>query len=109
MSLTVVGSVALDTVETPSGRNEDGLGGAAVYFSLAATNYTDVHLVGVVGEDFPDEHVDLLSTRGINMDGLERVEGITNTFVQLESTPNLESPCPSCRRHGNGRRPPVPS
>jgi hypothetical protein len=60
MSLTVVGSVALDTVETPSGTNEEGLGGAAVYFSLAACNFARVNLVGVVGEDFPEEHVALL-------------------------------------------------
>lgn len=77
MSLTVVGSVALDTVETPSGRNEEGLGGAAVFFSLAAANYTDVHLVGVVGEDFPQEHIDLLNEKGIHLDGLERQPGRT--------------------------------
>ncbi len=77
MSLTVVGSVALDTVETPSGRNEEGLGGAAVFFSLAAANYTPVNLVGVVGTDFPARHVELLRKKGINLDGLERVEGRT--------------------------------
>lgn len=77
MSLTVVGSVALDTVETPSGRNEEGLGGAAVYFSLAACHFADVHLVGVVGQDFPEEHVQLLSSKKINLDGLERAEGRT--------------------------------
>lgn len=77
MNVTVVGSIALDTVETPSGRNEEGLGGAAVYFSLAASQYTDVNLVGVVGEDFPQEHVVLLGSKNINLDGLERASGRT--------------------------------
>jgi sugar/nucleoside kinase (ribokinase family) len=77
MSLTVVGSIALDTVETPWGKNEEGLGGAATYFSLAAANYTQVHLVGVVGEDFPQEHVDLLESKSINLEGLERASGKT--------------------------------
>ncbi|HNR34873.1 MAG TPA: PfkB family carbohydrate kinase [Candidatus Hydrogenedentes bacterium] len=77
MSLTVVGSIALDTVDTPWGRNEEGLGGAATYFSLAASHYTRVHLVGVVGEDFPDEHVALLQGKGIDLAGLERASGKT--------------------------------
>ena len=77
MSLTVVGSIALDTVETPWGRNDNGLGGAAVYFALAAANFTRVHLVGVVGEDFPQEHVDLLATRDIDLAGLEKAAGQT--------------------------------
>ncbi|MCP4640142.1 MAG: sugar kinase [bacterium] len=77
MSLTVVGSVALDTVETPWGRNDEGLGGAATFFSLAAANYGPVNLIGIVGEDFPAEHVQLLEGKGINLDGLERAEGKT--------------------------------
>ena len=75
MSVTVVGSVALDTVETPSGKNDDGLGGAATFFSLAASHYTRVHLIGVVGEDFPQEHIDLLSSKNIDLEGLEQVPG----------------------------------
>lgn len=77
MSLTVVGSVALDTVETPQGKNVEGLGGSAVYFSLAAQHFAPVHLVGVVGEDFPAAHVELLGSKAINLDGLERVPGRT--------------------------------
>ncbi len=77
MSVTVVGSVALDTVETPSGKNEDGLGGAAVYFALAASNFDQVHLVGVVGEDFPESHIELLESKGIDLAGLERAPGKT--------------------------------
>lgn len=77
MSLTVVGSVALDTVETPSGKNIEGLGGAAVYFSMAASLFTRVHLVGVVGDDFPERHVKLLERKNIDLEGLERIPGRT--------------------------------
>jgi len=76
-SVTVVGSIALDTVETPWGSSEEGLGGAATYFSLAAAHYAHVHLVGVVGEDFPHEHVALLESKGIGLEGLERAPGRT--------------------------------
>lgn len=78
MSLLVVGSVAFDTVSTPFGRAEDVLGGSATYFSVAASYFTDVSLVAVVGEDFPEKHVTFLKSRNINVDGLERVPG--NTF-----------------------------
>ncbi len=74
MSILVVGSVAYDTLETPAGRREDVLGGAATHFSTAASFFTDVHLVGVVGDDFKDEHVEFLKGRGINLAGLEKVE-----------------------------------
>jgi sugar/nucleoside kinase (ribokinase family) len=77
MSILVVGSVALDDVETPFGRRESALGGAAVYFGLSASYFTEVQLVGVVGRDFPDQHVDLLSTRGIDLEGLQFVDGET--------------------------------
>ena len=77
MSLTVVGSIALDSVETPWGKNEEGLGGAATYFSIAASNYTHVHLVGVVGDDFPEACVNLLESKSIDLEGLERASGRT--------------------------------
>ena len=77
MSVTVVGSVALDTVETPWGKNEEGLGGSATYFALAAANYAPVNLVGVVGDDFPEEHVRLLEEKGVDLAGLERAPGRT--------------------------------
>ena len=70
MSLLVVGSIALDTVETPFGVAEDALGGSATYFSYAASYFTPVRLVGVVGEDFPDEHRRLLEGRRIDTSGL---------------------------------------
>jgi sugar/nucleoside kinase (ribokinase family) len=77
MSILVVGSVALDDVETPFGTRKDALGGAAVYFALAASYFTPVQLVGVVGTDFPRDHVELLSARGIDLEGLVTVEGET--------------------------------
>ena len=77
MSILVVGSIALDTVETPFGQAEEALGGAAVYFSYAASFFNHVRLVGVVGKDFPDEHIELLEARDIDLAGLERAEGET--------------------------------
>jgi sugar/nucleoside kinase (ribokinase family) len=77
MPILVVGSVALDDVETPFGRREGALGGAAVYFGLSASYFTEVQLVGVVGQDFPASHLDLLSSRGIDLAGLQTVDGKT--------------------------------
>lgn len=70
MSLLVVGSIALDSVETPFGVVDDALGGSATYFSYAASYFTPVRLVGVVGEDFPNEHRTMLEERGIDTSGL---------------------------------------
>ncbi len=70
MSLLVVGSVALDSVETPTAKRDDILGGSAVFFSYAASYFSKVHLVGVVGEDWPPEHTKLLQSRGIDTSGL---------------------------------------
>ena len=77
MSILVVGSVALDTVETPFARAEEILGGAASYFSTAASLYNRVNLVAVIGSDFPQEHLDFLHSRPINLDGLQIEEGRT--------------------------------
>lgn len=77
MALVVVGSVALDTVETKQETRERILGGAACYVSVAAAHLTHVNLVGVIGEDFPEEHVSLLETRGIDLSGLHRADGKT--------------------------------
>ena len=75
MSILVVGSVALDSVETPFGKIENALGGSATYFSVAASFfYNNIYLVGVVGTDFPKEHVDFLISRGIDLDGLKQIE-----------------------------------
>lgn len=77
MGILVVGSVAFDSVETPFGRAEDVLGGSATYFSTAASYFSDVSLVAVVGSDFHDEHVSFLKSRDIDIKGLQRVEGRT--------------------------------
>ncbi len=77
MSLIVVGSVAYDGVETPHGRVDRMLGGAATYISLAASYFTKVRIVAVVGDDFAQEDTDLLTKRGIDLEGLERVPGKT--------------------------------
>jgi sugar/nucleoside kinase (ribokinase family) len=75
MSVLVVGSMAIDSVETPFGKRDDALGGSATFFSIAASLLTDVRLVAVIGEDFPEKHVELLKTRRIDLAGLERVKG----------------------------------
>jgi len=77
MPLLVVGSVALDTVETPHGKVEEVLGGSGVYFSVAASLFTDVKLAGVVGEDFPDEWREVLRAKGVDIAGLEVRPGRT--------------------------------
>jgi sugar/nucleoside kinase (ribokinase family) len=77
MGILVVGSVALDTVKTPFGSREDVLGGSATYFSIAASYFTNVSIIAVVGNDFPDEHVSFLGRKGIDVTGLERQEGST--------------------------------
>jgi len=75
MSLLVVGSVALDTVETPFGRAEDALGGSATFFTAAASCFCRVQLVGVVGDDFPEAGIRFLASRDADLSGLERVPG----------------------------------
>ena len=76
MPLVVVGSVALDSVETPShGRRDDVLGGSAVFFSYAASFFTPVKLAGVVGEDWPQQHIEMLRQRKIDTAGLQMIAG----------------------------------
>jgi sugar/nucleoside kinase (ribokinase family) len=75
--LLVVGSVALDTVETPFGKVRDVLGGSATFFSYAASFLTQVRLVATVGQDFPEEHVKLLRDRGVDVRGLRVASGKT--------------------------------
>lgn len=73
----VVGSVGLDTVETPFGTVEDALGGSATHFSAAASFYAPVNLVAVVGSDFPERHMTFLQEHDVDLEGLEVVEGKT--------------------------------
>lgn len=77
MSILVVGSVALDTIRTPFGRVKDALGGSATYFSYAASFFSPVRIVAVVGKDFPASAVKLLKERGIALEGLENTKGKT--------------------------------
>jgi sugar/nucleoside kinase (ribokinase family) len=77
MKLLVVGSIALDSIETPFGKEENILGGSASYFSLAASMFTDVCAVAVVGRDFPEEHLDLFRSKGIALNGVKRENGET--------------------------------
>ena len=77
MSIVVVGSIALDTIETPFGKRVDILGGSCTHFSYSASFFHPVSIVGVVGEDFPPEHIELLEARGIDTAGLQVVEGQT--------------------------------
>jgi sugar/nucleoside kinase (ribokinase family) len=75
MSIVTVGSVAYDGVQTPAGKVDRMLGGAATYISLAASYFAPVKIVAVVGDDFAPEDHDLLASRGIDLEGLERVPG----------------------------------
>jgi sugar/nucleoside kinase (ribokinase family) len=77
MSILVVGSVAFDTIKTPFGAAQEALGGSATYFSYAASFFSPVTLVAVVGTDFPKEHIRVLTERGISTEGLEVVPGKT--------------------------------
>ena len=94
--LLVVGSMAFDSVRTPFGEAENVLGGSATYFSTAASFFTEVDLIAVVGEDFPEEHVEFLRSRGIDLAGLERRKGKTFRWkgeysYQLNEAQTLET------------------
>jgi sugar/nucleoside kinase (ribokinase family) len=80
MSLTVVGSIAFDSVKTPFGERDRMLGGTAVHFSLAASFFTEVRPVGPVGEDFGAEHFEVLERCGVIVDDIERIEGGQSFF-----------------------------
>jgi len=77
MDLLVVGSVALDSVDTPYGKVEKALGGSAVYFSVSASYFTGVGVVAVIGQDFSEEYVDFLKSKNIDLQGLKREPGLT--------------------------------
>ena len=77
MSVLVVGSIALDTVKTPVEEHADLLGGSASYAAVGASFFSPVHMVGVVGDDFPGEHLAFLKARQIDLEGLQQVPGKT--------------------------------
>jgi sugar/nucleoside kinase (ribokinase family) len=89
MSLLVVGSVAFDSVETPTETRENVLGGSATFFSYAASYFCDVRLVGVVGDDWPQEHTDLLARQGIDTAGLQVVKGAKTFRWRGKYMPNM--------------------
>jgi sugar/nucleoside kinase (ribokinase family) len=89
MSLLVVGSVAIDSVQTPTQIRDRILGGSATYFSYAASFFTAVRLVGVVGEDFPKEHVELLKGRNIDTSGLHMIPGGKTFYWKGKYLPNM--------------------
>ena len=80
MSILVVGSVAFDALQTPFGKVDKCIGGSATYFSVAASFFTEVDIVAVVGDDFTDEHASVFKGRNINLDGLQRVPGEKTFF-----------------------------
>jgi sugar/nucleoside kinase (ribokinase family) len=77
MAILVVGSVAFDSIETPHGKVDHCLGGAATHFALAASYFTPVRVIGVVGKDFTAEHEAVLTRRGIDIQGIERSNGLS--------------------------------
>ena len=100
MKILVVGSVAYDAVETPAGKRESQLGGAATYFSVAASYFTEVGMIGVVGEDFNPSDIEMLERHGIDTSGLIKADGKTfrwtgeyiediNTAVTLDTQLNV--------------------
>jgi sugar/nucleoside kinase (ribokinase family) len=100
MGILVVGSVALDSVKTPFGKRDEILGGSATYFGVAASYFTDISMIAVVGEDFPEKHVAFLRRKGIDTSGLQRHNGKTfrwkgeyaldfNTRTTLETQLNV--------------------
>jgi sugar/nucleoside kinase (ribokinase family) len=88
MAILVVGSVAFDTIETPHGKREKCLGGAATHFALAASYFTDVRVIGVVGEDFGPEQEAVFTRRGIDTRGIEHAPGLSFHWTG-EYTTNL--------------------
>ncbi len=89
MPLVVVGSVALDSVETPTASRDKVLGGSAVFFSYAASYFSSVRLVGAVGEDWPDEHTKFLQQRRVDTAGLEIVPGGKTFYWKGKYLPNM--------------------
>jgi sugar/nucleoside kinase (ribokinase family) len=91
MPITVVGSIAYDTVKTPFGQRERMLGGAAVHFALAASFFDDVYVVGPVGDDFGEEQLQVMRARGVDVSDIELVHGGKTFFWQGEYGWDLNS------------------
>ncbi|MCR4317367.1 MAG: PfkB family carbohydrate kinase [Planctomycetes bacterium] len=91
MSITVVGSIAFDSIETPHGKVERVLGGSSSYFAIAASNFADVNLVGIVGDDFDQRHLELFKERGIDISGIEHSSGKTFAWSGAYEAGSLDS------------------
>jgi sugar/nucleoside kinase (ribokinase family) len=91
MSITVVGSIAYDSVKTPFGERDRMLGGAAVHFALAASFFEDVHVVGPVGDDFGEEQLGVMRRRGVDVSDIERIDGGKTFFWRGEYGWDLNS------------------
>jgi cytidine kinase len=89
MSLVVVGSIAFDAIKTPFGERERALGGAAVHFALAASYFSDVRVVGPVGDDFTESEYEALRRHQVNTEDIEHVEGGKTFFYACEYEWNL--------------------
>ena len=98
MTVLVVGSVALDSVETPFGRATDVLGGSGTFFSAAASLFAPVQLVGVVGSDYPVEKLEPLAKRGVDLAGLEARLDPTH-FIRIHRSTILRRDCIRGLRH----------
>ena len=81
MSILAVGSVAIDSVETPFGHAERVIGGSAVFFSASASLLTEVSVVGVVGDDYPLDQLAFLKKRGVDLSGIQRESGESSSWV----------------------------
>src|SRR5437763_2191369 len=77
MAILAVGSIAFDTIQTPRGKKERALGGSVTHFSLAASFFTEVRVVGVVGDDFSAENEAVMTKRGVRTEGIQRAQGKT--------------------------------
>src|SRR5438445_7348136 len=91
MPITVVGSIAFDTVKTPFGERERMLGGAAVHFALAASFFDEVRVVGPVGDDFTEEDLEMMRARGVDVSDVERITGGRTFFWHGEYEWDLNS------------------
>jgi len=91
MPITVVGSIAYDSVKTPFGERERMLGGAAVHFALAASFFEEVRVVGPVGDDFGEHHLEAMSARGVNVSDVQRIAGGRTFFWRGEYGWDLNS------------------
>lgn len=80
MGIVIVGSIAIDTISTPKHKKQKVLGGSAVYSAIAASHFAPARLLGVIGHDYPDEALALLQRRGVDLEGVEKAEGLTFTW-----------------------------